>query len=97
MDGTYTYFSDPERWVQSNGRGDHLISNTGSGLGWRFRKLNDKNCLFKSKIHIPSRGVSGGWAGLAIAHPDFGRIEGAAGRWRHATTRHITTCPPSVW
>ena len=54
MDGTYTYFSDPERWVQSNGRGDHLISNTGSGLGWRFRKLNDKNCLFKSKIHIPS-------------------------------------------
>ena len=24
------------------------------------------------------RGVSGGWAGWAIAHPDFGRIEGAA-------------------
>ena len=26
------------------------------------------------------RGVSGGWAGWAIAHPDFGRIEGAAGQ-----------------
>ena len=26
------------------------------------------------------RGVSGGWAGWAIAHPVFGRIEGAAGR-----------------
>ena len=25
------------------------------------------------------RGVSGGWAGWAIAHTDFGRIEGAAG------------------
>ena len=36
------------------------------------------------------RGVSGGWAVWAIAHPDFGRIEGAA-------MRHITTCPPSVW
>ena len=28
------------------------------------------------------RGVSGGWAGWAIAHPVFGRIEGAAGRRR---------------
>ena len=25
-----------------------------------------------------SRGVTGGWAGWAIAHPVFGRIEGAA-------------------
>ena len=25
------------------------------------------------------RGVSGGWAGWAIAHPLFGRIEGATG------------------
>ena len=51
----------------------------------------------QEEAQSPSRGVSGGWAGWAIAHPDFGRIEGAAGRRRHATTRHITTCPPSVW
>ena len=28
------------------------------------------------------RGVSGVWAGWAIAHPVFGKIEGAAGQWR---------------
>ena len=27
-----------------------------------------------------TRGVSGGWAEWAIAHPDFGRLEGAAGQ-----------------
>ena len=53
--------------------------------------------LKTAKIDLKFRGVSGGWAGWAIAHPDFGVIEGAAGRRRHATTRHITTCPPSVW
>ena len=26
------------------------------------------------------RGVSGGWAGWTIAHPVFGKIEGAAGQ-----------------
>ena len=29
------------------------------------------------------QGVSGGWAGWAIAHPVFGRIEGAAGHRSH--------------
>ena len=33
----------------------------------------------RDKRQIRSRGVSGGWAGWAIAHPGFGRIEGAAG------------------
>ena len=46
---------------------------------------------------ILCRGVSGGRAGWAIAHPDFGRIESTAGRRRRATMRYITTCPPSVW
>ena len=32
---------------------------------------------------------------LIIAHPNFGRIEGAAGQWRHATLRCVTDCPPS--
>ena len=43
------------------------------------------------------QGVSGGWAGWAIAHPVFGRIEEAAGWGRHATIRRITDCPPSIW
>ena len=34
------------------------------------------------------RGVSGGWAGWAIAHPVFGRIEGAAGRRRGSGGPH---------
>ena len=38
------------------------------------------------------RGVSGGWARGAIAHPVFGRIEGGGVA---AAVRHITTCPPS--
>ena len=42
------------------------------------------------------RGVSGGWPGWAIAHPVFGRIEGAAGRQRQATILRITDCPPSI-
>ena len=33
-------------------------------------------------VGICTRGVSGGWAGWAIAHPVFGRIEGTAGRRR---------------
>ena len=37
-----------------------------------------------------SRGASSGWAGWAIAHPVFGKIEGAA-----AAACHITTCLPS--
>ena len=32
----------------------------------------------KSFCHVENRGISGGWAGWAIAHPGFGRIEGAA-------------------
>ena len=30
------------------------------------------------------RGVNGGWAGWAIAHPVFGRKEGAAGQRQRA-------------
>ena len=42
-----------------------------------------KNSYIIGTFHI--RGVTGGWAGWAIAHPDFDRIEGAAGqRWRAA-------------
>ena len=36
-------------------------------------------------LQCKSRGVSGGWTGWAIAHTDFGRIEG---------TPVCTTCPP---
>ena len=45
-------------------------------------------------IHI--RGVGGGWVGWAIAHPDFGRIGGAAppGSGGGARTTLCTTCPP---
>ena len=35
--------------------------------------------IYADLQEICSRGVSGGWA---IAHPDFGRIEGPAGRCR---------------
>ena len=38
----------------------------------------------KNKRSEPSMGVTGGWAGCAIAHPDLGRIEGAAGQRRRA-------------
>ena len=40
---------------------------------------------------LAQRGVSGGWAGWAIAHSVFGRIEGAAGQWRRAT---LLLAPP---
>ena len=45
-------------------------------------------------IDILHRDAPRGGAGGAAAPPDFGRSEGAAGRRRHATTCHITTCPP---
>ena len=75
-----------------------------NGLWYKTKNIENYQDTF-ALIKIPSklysmiftRGVSGVWAGWAIAHPDFGRIEGAAGRRRHATTRHITTCPPSTW
>ena len=38
----------------------------------------------KQVSYISIRGVSGGWAGWAIAHPVFGRIEGVAGQRRRA-------------
>ena len=43
------------------------------------------------------RGVSGGWAGWTIVHPDFDRIEGAAGQWQRMAAGRITTCQHSVW
>ena len=33
-------------------------------------------------------GVTGGWAGWATAHPNFGRIEGAAGQRRRGVGQH---------
>ena len=48
-------------------------------------KLCEKNIYIFMIFVKTCRGVSGGWAGWAIAHPVFGRIEGAAGqRWRAA-------------
>jgi hypothetical protein len=35
---------------------------------------------------MADRGVSGMWAGWAIAHPFFGRIEGAARRRQRSAT-----------
>ena len=46
---------------------------------------------------IHDRGVTGGRAGWAIAHPVFGRIEGAASQWRHTALCCITNCPPSKY
>ena len=40
--------------------------------------------LFYFMIVCIVMGVTGGWTGWAIAHPDFDRIEGAAGQLRRA-------------
>ena len=40
------------------------------------KTLNLNNHVGGTNIHY--RSVAGGWAGWAIAHPVFGRIEGAA-------------------
>ena len=42
---------------------------------------------------IASRGVTGGWAGWAIAHPVFGRIEGPA--WQRRRTTLLLAHPVS--
>ena len=42
------------------------------------------------------RGVSGWWAGWAIAHPDFGRIEGAAGKCRRRAHRIMYYLPTHI-
>ena len=47
--------------------------------------------ILKTFIKMHTRGITGGWAGWAIAHPGFDRIES---RWEVAA-HHITTCPPS--
>ena len=41
------------------------------------RGISKKN-LYGVCSYKDSRGVTGGWAGWVIAHPVFGRIEGAA-------------------
>jgi hypothetical protein len=33
---------------------------------------------------IGNKGIRVGWAGWTIAHPVFGKIEGAAGQWQSA-------------
>jgi len=61
--------------------------------------LYDNDCL---EITLP-RGVTGGWAGWAIAHPFFFRIEGAAGQRRRAALllahpafgSHLRPCFPT--
>ena len=40
---------------------------------------------FVRVLMLFSRGVTGGWAGWAIAHPGFGRIEGAARQQQRRT------------
>ena len=41
----------------------------------------------KDKKMFYSRGVNGGWTKWAIAHPDFVRIEGAAGQQYYLPTQ----------
>ena len=58
--------------------------------------INLYYCIWYKKLSTTSkyhwlhydnyRGVSGRWAGWAIAHPVFGRIEGAAGRRQRCAT-----------
>ena len=51
-----------------------------------FIQSTDLSFSLALKSHgTDDRGVIGGWAGWEIAHPVFGRIEGAAGQQRHAT------------
>ena len=45
---------------------------------------DDGKMLFSYQESKRNRGVNGGWAGMAIVHPGFGRIEGATGQQRHA-------------
>ena len=40
--------------------------------------------IYESNASMNDRGVTGGWAGGAIAHPDFGKLEGTAGQRRRA-------------
>ena len=40
---------------------------------------------YLEKILTNNRGITGGWAGWAIANPVFGIIEGAGGQRWHAT------------
>ena len=56
--------------------GGNLFSNIGCSCS------SDWASCVKHGLH--NRGVSSSWAGWAIAHPDFGRIEGATGQWRRA-------------
>ena len=50
--------------------------------------------IFADKLTL-YRGVSGRWAGWAIAHPVFGIIEGATGQRRRAAlhTRYVLAHP----
>ena len=43
-----------------------------------------KMSIFSDVKYYVCRGVEGGWVGWAHTHPDFGKIEGAAGQRRHA-------------
>jgi hypothetical protein len=52
-----------------------------------YKKIQFQNILFPYKnctAEKRTRGVTGGWAGRAIAHPVLGRIEGAGGQRRRA-------------
>ena len=42
------------------------------------------------------RRVSGGWAGWAIAHQDFGRIEGAARKRRRRASHYVLLAHPDL-
>ena len=43
-----------------------------------MNSTDDGKMLFSYQESKRNRGVNDGWAGMAIAHPGFGRIEGAA-------------------
>ena len=50
-------------------------------MRWQKKVADDKkHCRASPRF----RGVNGMWAEWAIAHPGFGRIEGATGRRRRA-------------
>ena len=61
----------------------HLLSICRVPCGWQFRgkKFHLQNSTI---VYYTIQGRQGRWAGWAIAHQDFGRIEGAVGQQRQA-------------
>ena len=58
--------------------------------------LINRYWVYKRSKKIAFRGVSGGWAGWEIAHPDFGRIERGAPHYYLPTQFSVTTYAPGI-